>query len=149
MMLDDSLILAVRKRVYASTGSDDLAQEACIELLNIDLDSKPIDYIIADLVKKYRRKLFYGRKMRREIPVSELVNPFNRDESSEDFIDGLTVMPIQRHLDIEKHIPDNLKEAVRWLTLGYTLEESARQCGISYEALRKRFFRVMSQLAKQ
>lgn len=145
--IPDEVLEALRKRVVKTTGSEDHAQDACIDLLFADLDAKPLNYIVGDLVKKYRSKAFRQKRNRKEIPVSELVSD-GSSESNDDFLDGLVKHDSRLAIDIKDHVPDSLRPAIGWLELGCSLEETARLCGISYDSLRWRFHYHIKKLLR-
>ena len=145
--IEDALLLKLRTRVVRVTGDEDLAQEACIDLLHADLNTKPIEFIIRDLVKKYRSKSFRKKRTRREVPVSELLGDGDAG-GSEDFLDSLVDQAAREGVNLLERAPESLRPALEWLELGYSVDEAARLCGISYDALRWRFHYHIKKLLR-
>lgn len=143
--VSDELILSLRSRVLRTTGVDDYAQEACIDLLYTDLTAKPLEYIISDLVNKYKKKAARAKKRRREIAVSELLSKHN-DADHLGFLDSLQEGASAPEAEPDRNrVPDNLRPLFDWVLLGYPLEIAAKLSGISYDAARKRLSRCSKE----
>lgn len=143
----DSILNSLRNRIIRTIGSEDYAQDACIELLTMDISQKPIDHLVSNLVRKYKNRWFRKMKTRREIPVSEILKN-SPGANSEDFLDSLVDWQQRKGIDIKEHIPASLRKAIEFLELGFSLEEAARQCGITYDALRWRFHYYIKKILR-